>query len=120
MNPMSHLLRGAGLVWTYLFWFLLSDIALVLLLDRHLFPESLESALFYTWFILHFAVNPVLAIVVAPIVVAHASRSKDAGAIVIAVVTTPALVLIAYLGFTRNWQWVALWGVTMHGFNSVG
>ena len=90
-------------------WFVISDVALVLAADRWELPGGAG----YLWMVLHFAVNPVLACFVAGSVVMRAVRGREASAIGMAFVIVPVLLLIAYMGFTRNMPWLELWGVTM-------
>ena len=100
---------GSWSVWAFLLWFAISDVALIRVGDRWDLPGGVA----YLWIVLHYAVNPVLACFVAASVVMRAIRCRERLAIGIAFVIAPVLVLIAYLGFTRNAQWLELWGVTM-------
>ena len=109
VNSTQRRPTGSWPVWVFLLWFAISDVALILVGDRW----DLPGGAVYLWMVLHYAVNPVLACLVAASVVMRAVRCPETSAIGMAFVIVPVLVVIAYLGFTRNGQWLELWGVTM-------
>jgi len=96
-------------VWAFLLWFAVSDVALMLAGDRWDLPGSI----IWLWIVLHYAVNPTLACFVAASVLMHTIRRRKGSDVGVALIVVATLVLIAYLGFTRNAQWLELWGVRL-------
>ena len=111
MPRLGRAFHGINLALTFLAWYLLADVGLVLLLDRGLHAEWMA----YPWFLLHFAVNPVVACIVAAITVGHAVRGRRGRELAAALCLAPVLLVIAYLGFTRDFRLLAWLGLSMRG-----
>jgi len=106
---------GMNLALLFLAWFIVSDLGLILLLDRvdHDFRGGVW--VIYSWMVLHFAINPVLACIVAIASVAQAVRASQGAKLATTILLAPVLLMVAYLGFSRNFRLLEFLGLTMRG-----
>jgi hypothetical protein len=105
-----RILHGMKLPLIFLAWYVMSDIGLPLALDRGPHAEWLVP-----WMMLHVAVNPLLACIVAVATVAHAARARQRRQIAGTILLVPVLVGIAYLGFALDFRLLAWLGLNVRG-----
>ena len=94
------------LLFGFVLWFLLTEVLLADLVDRGIATLGFAPALM----VLHAAVNPVLACIVASVCLLALRRTREARKVVTALVGVPLLFTIAYCGVTLNGAWMRLLG----------
>ena len=114
--PRSGLERfsGMNLAMLFLAWFILSDVGLILFLDR-VDDFRGDTWVFYSWSLLHFVINPLLACIVAIASMTQAVRARQVARLATTILLAPVLLIVAYLGFSRDFRLLEFLGLTMRG-----
>lgn len=85
------------LLWTFLAWFAISDVAPIVLGDRG-YPPGIFA---FIWAVLHYSLNPLLACLVAGTLVVRAFHGRRGSTIAFSLVIVPVLILVAFLASRR-------------------